>query len=121
NALHMPRRGFSESESWRHLQRRGANSSLHPRKSCEIFARPRMALVPMGRPFADFGWRIYNPSLSAVTRGLPMSEASISEQRTSESQVRAVPDSVPGIRHAPLAEQYAAGKALREKCPRRSH
>ena len=45
----------------------------------------------------------------------------MSEQRTSASQVRAVSDGLSAIRHAPLAEQYAAGKALRDQCPRRSH
>jgi uncharacterized protein (DUF2252 family) len=50
-----------------------------------------------------------------------MSEATMSEQKTSASQVRAVTEGVSAIRHAPLAEQYAAGKALRDQCPRRSH
>ncbi|HWE22365.1 MAG TPA: DUF2252 family protein [Myxococcales bacterium] len=50
-----------------------------------------------------------------------MGEATMSEQPSARSQLRAAPEPVPEIRHAPLAERYAAGKALRDKCPRRSH
>src|SRR4051812_35754039 len=50
-----------------------------------------------------------------------MSEARVQEQTASVAQLPAASGGAPDIGHAPLAERYAAGKALRDKCPRRSH
>jgi uncharacterized protein (DUF2252 family) len=47
-----------------------------------------------------------------------MSEARVLEQTAPVAQV---PEVARDIGHAPLLERYAAGKALRDKCPRRSH
>jgi len=50
-----------------------------------------------------------------------MSEARVLEQTAPVAQVPGAPAVARDISHAPLLERYAAGKALRDKCPRRSH
>ena len=50
-----------------------------------------------------------------------MSEANLQERTASAPQLRAAPEPERAVRHAPWAERYAAGKALRNICPRRSH
>jgi uncharacterized protein (DUF2252 family) len=50
-----------------------------------------------------------------------MSEARMLEQPASAAKVPTAPIAARDIGHAPLADRYAAGKALRDKCPRSSH
>ncbi|MFL5446227.1 MAG: DUF2252 domain-containing protein [Myxococcales bacterium] len=50
-----------------------------------------------------------------------MSEARVLEQTAPVPQPTAALQATRDIGHAPLLERYAAGKALRDKCPRRSH
>src|SRR3954463_3452829 len=50
-----------------------------------------------------------------------MSEARMLEQPASAAKVPTAPIAARDIGQAPLADRYAAGKALRDKCPRSSH
>ncbi|MFL5408924.1 MAG: DUF2252 domain-containing protein [Myxococcales bacterium] len=50
-----------------------------------------------------------------------MSEARVLEQTAPVPRPTAALPATRDIGHAPLLERYAAGKALRDKCPRRSH
>src|SRR5262249_8656389 len=55
---------------------------------------------------------------------IAMTEVRLPEQTPPAPQFRPAFDpseSAPDISHAPLGQRYAAGKALRDKCPRRSH
>src|SRR5204863_6415163 len=59
-----------------------------------------------------------------ANEGIRMTEVRVPEQVPSVQQLPPPterPEPARDISHSPLADRYAAGKALRNKCPRRSH